>query len=101
MKSRSSFLSRLTANLGDLYLFIGAVIVMVSQKRKRDLFADRRHKAGSGFYACPGNVGSDEKAPAVFDGQERRVFLHGFLTEYIKPGSSDFVFDKCICQILF
>ena len=34
-KSRSSFLSRLTANLGDLYLFIGAVIVMVSQKRKR------------------------------------------------------------------
>lgn len=35
VKSRSSFLSRLTASLGDLYLFIGAVIVMVSQKRKR------------------------------------------------------------------
>lgn len=35
VESRSSFLSRLTANLGDLYLFIGAVIVMVSQKRKR------------------------------------------------------------------
>ena len=35
MKSRSSFLSRLTANLGDLYLFIGAVIVTASQRRKR------------------------------------------------------------------
>lgn len=35
IKSRSSFLSRLTANLGDFYLVIGAVIVMVSQRRKR------------------------------------------------------------------
>lgn len=35
VKSRSSFLSRLTANLGDLYLLVGAVMVIVSQKRKR------------------------------------------------------------------
>lgn len=35
VKSRSSFVSRLTANLGDFYLVFGAVMITVSQRKRR------------------------------------------------------------------
>ena len=66
-----------------------------------DLIQNNVHQSCPRLHTCPGDVGSDEKLPAVFDIPERILRTHGLYGEDIKPGRCNLPCIQCVSQILF